>query len=598
MRLNRFRTAALALALSAGLASAQQPATTTFTYQGRLTASNAVATGSFDFVFEMYDAASGGNLVAGPVTSSAVAVSGGLFTVPVDFGNTWQGQRRWMRIQVRPAGGGAYTDLTPRQEITATPASLYSLRPWQTIFGQGYPKDGYYVNTGNTSYFGIDSAFGDLHANGGADGTFGIFSEGVASGSFNIITTAGGQQTRFTLNNGSGNVGIGTISPTARLHVVPDAGTDGVFVQAQNGTGLYGASASGAGVIGTSNGLDGVYGTTSANGHAGVAGVNTSIGNDSYGGIFTGNTYGAKGTSSAGTGLAGVSATGHGVTATGGGAGLSGAALSVANSNATGIGLVSSTNSADANLIIGQEGLGDALRVFHSYGGVVGTPLLQIQYDGSLIIDASGQYRDTPSLFFSSPRLRFGAGNSGEWIASNRIDPVDSANGLSFYTANALRGYFKNNGEFVVLDGNARKPGGGSWATTSDARVKKNITPLVGALDGLLSIHGYHFEYIDPQAVHELAGVRTGLVAQDVERVFPDWVSEDAQGVKSVSVHGFEALTVEALRDLRAEKDAQISELRAENERLREQLTTRTEELARRLQALEGEGHTGARRAR
>jgi hypothetical protein len=60
------------------------------------------------------------------------------------------------------------------------------------------------------------------------------------------------------------------------------------------------------------------------------------------------------------------------------------------------------------------------------------------------------------------------------------------------------------------------------------------------------------FEYIDPDAIHEFPGERIGMVARDVEGVFPDWVQTGADGYKRVTYRGFEALTVEALRDLRA----------------------------------------------
>jgi len=538
MRLNRFRIAALALAMTAGLASAQ-PTTTAFTYQGRLSASGATSNGNFDFIFELYDSLTGGNLIAGPVAVNNLAVSNGLFTTPIDFGQAWPGQRRWLRIQVRTTGAGPYSALLPRQEVTAAPMSLYALRPWETVTGQSYPSNGYYLRSGDNSYFGMDADYGDLHVNGGNDGAFAIFSEGAPTGSFNVLTkdASNTMQTRFTIDNGTGNVGIGGITSSQ-----------------------YRLSVSGS------------------NGPSSVAAIRAM-------------------TSASAVAMTAISNSGSSLVANNVGSGLSGPTLNVSNSHPAGISIVSNTNSSDANIVIGQEGLGDALRVFHSYGGFVGGPLLQVQYDGSLIIDAAGQYTDNAS-FYGSPRIRFGVSNSGEWIASNRLDAVDSQNGVSFYTANALRGYFKNNGEFVVLNTNARKPGGGPWATTSDARVKKNIRPLTGSLESLLSIHGFTFEYIDPEAVRELPGVRTGLVAQDVERIFPDWVSEDAKGLKSVGVHGFEALTVEALRDLRAEKDAQIAALRAENEQLREQLAAQTSDLARRLEAIEARADRPARVAR
>ena len=54
------------------------------------------------------------------------------------------------------------------------------------------------------------------------------------------------------------------------------------------------------------------------------------------------------------------------------------------------------------------------------------------------------------------------------------------------------------------------------------------------------------------------AGRHTGFIAQEVQQVFPDWIGATPDGYLTVGPNGFEALTVEALRDLRAEKDAEI----------------------------------------
>jgi len=100
---------------------------TAFTYQGRLDAAGAPANGSFDLRFAIYDAASGGSLLAGPQTNAAVAVSNGLFTVTLDFGaGVFTGPARWLDIGVRTNGGGAFTALSPRQELRPTPYALYS----------------------------------------------------------------------------------------------------------------------------------------------------------------------------------------------------------------------------------------------------------------------------------------------------------------------------------------------------------------------------------------------------------------------------------------------------------------------------------------
>jgi len=109
------------LVLWSGSLSAQA-LTPTFTYQGELSESGSAADGAYDFRFRLFDAASGGAQVGSQVTVSAVAVSGGLFSVPLDFGPAaLSGDRRWLEIGVRPAGGGGYQTLSPRSEVTAAP---------------------------------------------------------------------------------------------------------------------------------------------------------------------------------------------------------------------------------------------------------------------------------------------------------------------------------------------------------------------------------------------------------------------------------------------------------------------------------------------
>ena len=109
----------------------------------------------------------------------------------------------------------------------------------------------------------------------------------------------------------------------------------------------------------------------------------------------------------------------------------------------------------------------------------------------------------------------------------------------------------------------AGKPGGGSWSATSDRRLKKDVELIEGALDKLLTIRGVSFEYIDPAAIGELSGRQLGVIAQEVEPEFPQWVDTGADGYERVTFRGFEGVAIEALRELRAEKDAEIARLEA-----------------------------------
>ncbi|MBC8097339.1 MAG: hypothetical protein H7Y43_16155 [Akkermansiaceae bacterium] len=97
---------------------------TAFTYQGRLIDAGGPATGSYDFRFRLASDSLGNNLVAGPLITNAVPVSGGLFTVPLDFGTVFTGSNYWLQIDVKTNGAGGYTTLSPLQALTPTPYAI------------------------------------------------------------------------------------------------------------------------------------------------------------------------------------------------------------------------------------------------------------------------------------------------------------------------------------------------------------------------------------------------------------------------------------------------------------------------------------------
>ena len=122
----------------------------------------------------------------------------------------------------------------------------------------------------------------------------------------------------------------------------------------------------------------------------------------------------------------------------------------------------------------------------------------------------------------------------------------------------------------LEVGGLAGKPGGGAWSVASDRRLKRNVRDLEGSLERLLRLRGRTFEYRDPESLGELPGERVGVVAQEVEAVFPDWVEVSGTGYRAVTFRGFEALFAEALEELREEQDARLARLHEELARLRE----------------------------
>lgn len=144
----------IALLFMTGGASAATPVGTGFTYQGKLTDGGSPANGAYDFEFDLYDALSGGAQVGGSVTLGDVTVTNGLFTVRLDFGDIFDGTALYLEINVRPgASVGAYTALDPRQQLTATPYSIYASKvPWSGVNNMPAGFADGVDNTGGTSY--------------------------------------------------------------------------------------------------------------------------------------------------------------------------------------------------------------------------------------------------------------------------------------------------------------------------------------------------------------------------------------------------------------------------------------------------------------
>lgn len=146
---------------------------TGFLYQGRLVDGNSVANGSYDFQFELFDAANGGNQIGGTVNQNDVSVTDGRFTVLLDFGaGAFDGNPRWLEISVRQGDStGSYDTLSPRQRLAPAPYAIHADNaPWGGLLGiPGDIADGdddttYSAGTGltlNGTTFALNTGFTD-----------------------------------------------------------------------------------------------------------------------------------------------------------------------------------------------------------------------------------------------------------------------------------------------------------------------------------------------------------------------------------------------------------------------------------------------------
>lgn len=166
MKKHGVRKAWLASVVMTAGAFAAVPVGTGITYQGRLTDGGQPANGLHDIRATLFDALAGGNQVGPVVTRSNVSVTNGLFTTELDFGNVFGDVALFMQLQVSPAGLNQFETLTPRQRLTPTPFAL--------------------------KVPGIDG---------------------------HSLNAADGSPVDALFVNNDGNVGIGTLAPTSKLHV-------------------------------------------------------------------------------------------------------------------------------------------------------------------------------------------------------------------------------------------------------------------------------------------------------------------------------------------------------------------------------------------
>src|SRR5438046_1127342 len=104
-RIRRILSAILiVLSIVFALAASGAQLGTSFTYQGQLRRSGAAYTGTCNFIFSLWDAASAGTEQGETQIINGVNVVNGLFTVVLDFGDLFTGEARWLGTRLSCTG--------------------------------------------------------------------------------------------------------------------------------------------------------------------------------------------------------------------------------------------------------------------------------------------------------------------------------------------------------------------------------------------------------------------------------------------------------------------------------------------------------------
>ena len=89
----------------------------------------------------------------------------------------------------------------------------------------------------------------------------------------------------------------------------------------------------------------------------------------------------------------------------------------------------------------------------------------------------------------------------------------------------------------------------GTFYETSDERVKENVVTIDSALDKVSNLRGVTYNKIGE------VETQIGVIAQEVEKVIPEVVKTDEDGMKSVAYANMVGLLIEAIKDLKSEID-------------------------------------------
>ncbi len=122
----------------------------------------------------------------------------------------------------------------------------------------------------------------------------------------------------------------------------------------------------------------------------------------------------------------------------------------------------------------------------------------------------------------------------------------------------------------------------GTLTDASDVRLKRNIKPLQNSLLSLNGLQGVHYQW-NGRKPQDTVALQTGLIAQEVEKIFPELVKTDEEGFKSVNYIGIVPHLIEAIKELKNENE----QLKSANEKINRETVQRLSDMESRLAQFE-----------
>jgi len=526
--------------LLVGLALAGSASAAPFVYQGSLSDGGQPANGRYDLQLQLYRSENGFDPIGATITVPGVDVRAGVFRVEADVAAPAGAERAYVSVGVRESGIGAkaFATLPGREPVALATAAIGAC--WSSTGDAGSDPATNFIGTTDNQPFVIR-----------------VNNQRIAS--FAQATDA-----TNILMGWYGN----TIGTSTRASVISGGGGAGTFVTSPNKIGNGNEYATIAG--GRANQIaDGAYAATIGGGDTNKVSGNGNV-------VAGGRENQAAGMTSTIAGGAFNRTFGSYATVPGGASNVAGGTASFA----AGFGAVVRAPTGTPSVSTSADGDGDEGTFVWADNSAEG--VFVSTGPNQFLVRAAGGVGINTTTMGAAATL-----NGGELIVKNGGDNntdlvMMGGNNRGFRMTSVPNGSNQSIFQLAELDARTGSPSnnpvlqisaagdtlvkGGAVGTLSDRRLKKNIEAIEGPLDRMLALRGHMFEYLDPSASMSEPGPRMGFVAQEVAEVLPGWVHEAGDGYYLVKPIGFEALTVEALRELqaRSEAAAQAAEARIE----------------------------------
>lgn len=177
--------------------------------------------------------------------------------------------------------------------------------------------------------------------------------------------------------------------------------------------------------------------------------------------------------------------------------------------------------------------------------------------NGNTFVGTQAGYANTGILnVFLGSNAGYGASGSNKLYIDNCYTGYPCTTPLIY-------GEFDN--RIVAIDGMLIM--GSPPVTISDRRLKQDVEPLTSSLEKIMRLRGVSFNYIAEKKNYAkgFGGEKQlGLIAQEVEAVFPELVYTNSKGIKAIAYDKLGPVLVEAVKQQQNEivqKDARIAKL-------------------------------------